>query len=82
MTGHTQLSGRTRSGWVLDACHERVKVGMVFIADYRGTPDQEFTVVGDRGTGLFEVRRPDGDVGLMRPSTILNVATQIKGGGV
>lgn len=72
MSGHGMLNGGVEGRWVLDACHDQVKVGDVFIGDYRGAREQRFEVVGDRGTGLFEVRRPDGDVGLMRPSTILN----------
>lgn len=72
------LDGKTESGWVLDRCHDEIKVGDVFIADYRGTPDQRFTVLKDDRTGTLLVRRPDGAESLMRPSTILNAAKRIE----
>jgi hypothetical protein len=76
--GQMAFGGEERSGYVLDACHDHVQVGDVYIADYRGTPDQRFEVLEDDGTGLFRVRRPDAETSLMRPSTILNVAKRIE----
>jgi hypothetical protein len=72
------LDGKTESGWILDACHDQLKVGDIFVADYRGTPDQRFEILEDDRTGTLRVRRPDGEVSLMRPSTILKVAKRIE----
>lgn len=74
MAKHGMLNGATKSGWVLDACHDRVTAGDVVIADFRGTPDQRFEVLEDDGRGMFRVRRPDGSESPMRPSTILTCA--------
>lgn len=73
------LDGRTTdSEFVLDACHDRLQVGDVFIADYRGTPEQWFEILEDDRTGCMLVRRPDGETSLMRPSTILTVARRLE----
>lgn len=67
----------TESHFVLDACHDRVRVGDIVIASYRGAAAQRFEILADDGGGLFKVRRPDGEQSLMRPSTILSVADHI-----
>lgn len=65
------------SGYVLDDCHDQIKAGDAFIASYRGTPGQRFEVLEDMGTGLFKMRRPDGEESLIRPAHILSVADRI-----
>ena len=73
------LDGQTTpSGWVLDSCHDQLQVGDVFIADYRGAPEQRFEILEDDRTGCLRVRRPDGETSLMRPSTILAVAKRLE----
>jgi hypothetical protein len=73
MTG--AFNGRVESGFILDACHDELAPGDVFIVDYRDQGPTEFTVLYDRGGGLWQFRTPDGDRP-MRPSTILNVGTR------
>lgn len=65
------------SGWVFDACHDQIKPGDAFIANYRGTPGQRFEVLEDMGTGLLKMRRPDGEESLIRPAHIVSVADRI-----
>jgi hypothetical protein len=78
MTGHGMMDGRHQSGWIFDACHDRIAPGDVVIASYRGTPSSRFEVLSDDGTGMFMVRDPDGRERPMRPSNLLNVAERIE----
>ena len=65
------------SGWMIDDSHSMIRPGDLVLAEYCGLRHQRFEVLSDTGTGMFEVRRPDGSVSPMRPSTILSFAEGI-----
>lgn len=77
MARRTLEDGATvETGYVFDPEHQRLAVGTEVVAPFNGAPGR-FRIVGDTGTGMLRVRRPDGSESPMRPRTILAVATEV-----
>lgn len=64
--------------WVRDPRRSEIAPGDVVIATFRGEDDARFEVVGETVGHMLNVRRPDGSVAPMRPSTILAAAKRIE----
>jgi hypothetical protein len=59
-------------GFLIDACHDQVSPGDVFIASYRGQTGSRFVVLSDDRGGMFRFRDPAGVERPIRPSTMFS----------